>query len=325
MASKVKNFSVAYTPINQSNIFTRGDVISGQVTLELAKESKIESLCVKLKGKAEVKWKEVYGRTVVTYYSKDKYFSIKQFFIQENQGNNIVGKGSHVYPFTFQIPTEEFPSSFRGKFGKIVYRVEANLSRSMRKDSKAKAEFLVINKGNRDPKLMSPQQSMVNAKRKGFSSGVITMDVNIPKTGFYQGEGINVVAYVHNKSSRDVTPKYCLYMKCSNFAKKKRKIEKRTVLKEEGEVIPPSAGVTVTKTINIPPMTGMSILNCNIITVEYKLKFYLDVKFGGGPEFKFNIVVLPGIEGSEEEKTSANNGSDMLPVSFMSGGGSLFA
>ncbi|KAF6729508.1 Arrestin domain-containing protein 3, partial [Oryzias melastigma] len=142
--------------------------------------------------------------------------------------NNTVSKGSHVYPFTFQIPTEERPSSFRGAFGKIVYRVEANLSRSKRKDKKAKAEFIVINKGQRDPALMSPQQGMVNTKKKVMSSGTITMDC------------------------------------------------------------------------------------------------YVDVKFGGGPEFKFNIVVLPVTEGSEEEKTSAYDGSDMLPVSFMSEGGSLF-
>ncbi|XP_024131223.1 arrestin domain-containing protein 4 isoform X2 [Oryzias melastigma] len=239
-------------------------------------------------------------------------------------GNNTVSKGSHVYPFTFQIPTEERPSSFRGAFGKIVYRVEANLSRSKRKDKKAKAEFIVINKGQRDPALMSPQQGMVNTKKKVMSSGTITMDVKIPKTGFYQGEGINVVGYIHNKSSRDVTPKYCLYMKCCGFVLMRRKMEKRTILKEEGEVIPPSAGATVKKTINIPPMTGMSILNCGILTVEYRLKCYVDVKFGGGPEFKFNIVVLPVTEGSEEEKTSAYDGSDMLPVSFMSEGGSLF-
>uniref|UniRef100_A0A3B3BHH7 Arrestin C-terminal-like domain-containing protein n=1 Tax=Oryzias melastigma TaxID=30732 RepID=A0A3B3BHH7_ORYME len=298
MASTIKSFSVAYDPINQSNVFTRGDVISGQVTLELKKESKIESLCVKLKGKAQVKWREFYGQAVITYLNKDKYFSIKQFFIQENQGNNTVSKGSHVYPFTFQIPTEERPSSFRGAFGKIVYRVEANLSRSKRKDKKAKAEFIVINKGQRDPALMV-------LTKKVMSSGTITMDVKIPKTGFYQGEGINVVGYIHNKSSRDVTPKYCLYMKCCGFVLMRRKMEKRTILKEEGEVIPPSAGATVKKTINIPPMTGMSILNCGILTVEYRLKV--------------GIYVL-----LREEKTSAYDGSDMLPVSFMSEGGSLF-
>ncbi len=43
------------------------------------KECKIDSLCVKLKGKAEVKWSEMYGSKIVPYYNKEKFFSIKQF------------------------------------------------------------------------------------------------------------------------------------------------------------------------------------------------------------------------------------------------------
>lgn len=86
MSNGVKSFLVGYNPINKSNIFTSGDCITGQITLELAKDCKIDSLCVKLKGKAEVKWTEMYGRTIVTYHKKEKYFSIKQVIIQEGQG-----------------------------------------------------------------------------------------------------------------------------------------------------------------------------------------------------------------------------------------------
>lgn len=82
----VKSFLVGYNPINSSNIFTSGDYITGKITLELAKECKIESLWVKMKGKAEVQWSENHGKTVVTYRDKMKYFSIKQFIIQEGQG-----------------------------------------------------------------------------------------------------------------------------------------------------------------------------------------------------------------------------------------------
>lgn len=77
---------MGYNPINKGNIFTSGDCLTGQITLELANDCKIDSLCVKLKGKAEVKWREHYGKLVVTYHNKEKYFSIKQFIIQEGQG-----------------------------------------------------------------------------------------------------------------------------------------------------------------------------------------------------------------------------------------------
>lgn len=312
----VKNFSVEYNPINRSNVFSSGDYISGQITLELAKECKIQSLCVKLKGKAKVLWTENYGKTVVVYQKNEKYFSIEQS-VQGEKGMNVIGQGFHTYPFTFQIPAEDLPASFTGKFGKILYTVEAVLSRSMRKDSKAKAPFTLINKANlqNDPTLKTPQQILVDKKMKLFTSGEITMDVNIPQTGFHQGEGIKVVAYIQNKSSREIKPKYCLYQKNSYFAKGKRKVETKDILKEVGEVIPSRAGHTVTRIITIPPTTCMSVLNCNIIKAEYRLRVYLDVKYAADPEVKFNIAILPTLEGSDEEQPPPYNGSE----AFMAG------
>lgn len=52
----------------------------------------------------------------------------------------------------------DLPSSFKGSFGKIMYTLEANLSRSMRVDSKAKAQFTLVHspKLHSDPVLMVP-------------------------------------------------------------------------------------------------------------------------------------------------------------------------
>lgn len=86
MPNIIKSFLVGYDPINKSNTFASGDYITGQNTLELSQECKIQSLFVKLKGKAQVSWTENYGKTIVTYQSKEKYFSIKQFVIQESMG-----------------------------------------------------------------------------------------------------------------------------------------------------------------------------------------------------------------------------------------------
>ncbi|KAA8592334.1 hypothetical protein FQN60_017789 [Etheostoma spectabile] len=73
MSDRVKSFSVGYNPINHSDIFTSGDCITGHITLELSKDCKIGSLSVKLKGKAQVKWTETHGRTIITYRNKEKY------------------------------------------------------------------------------------------------------------------------------------------------------------------------------------------------------------------------------------------------------------
>ncbi|TDH12708.1 hypothetical protein EPR50_G00049640 [Perca flavescens] len=302
MSDRVKSFSVGYNPINHSDIFTSGDCITGHITLELSKDCKIDSLSVKLKGKAQVKWTETHGKTIIMYSNKEKYFSIKQVIIQEGQGNNDVGQGSHVYPYNFQIPAEDLPSSFKGSYGKIQYTLEANLSRSMRVDTKAKVKFTLLCKGNlkSDPLLMTPQHSITNKKMKLFTSGTVGMDVNIARTGYHQGEGIKVVASIQNRSSCDIKPKYCLYLKYSYFAKRKRKVETRDILKEVGDAIPPSAGQTVTRIITIPPTACASILNCNIIKAEYRLRVYLDVKYASDPEIKFPIVILTALQGTDD-------------------------
>lgn len=307
MTNPVKSFSVGYNPINERNVFSSGDHITGQVTLDLEKDCKIDVLYIKMKGKAKVSWVQSYGRVIVQHRSKEKYFSIKQFVIQEVQGNHNVSQGCTVYPFTFQIPVQDLPSTFKGEHGKIKYKLEAVLCRSMRANKKASAEFTVLGKGSMDtdPALMMPQHGTTDKKMKLFASGTVGMDVHIDRTGFHQGEGIKVVASIQNKSSRDVKPKFCLYRKHSYYADNTRKVVTKTLLKEVGEAVPPSAGQTVTRIITIPPDTDPSLLYCNILQAEHRLKVYLDVKYASDPEIKFPIVILPPLENTDKDKEAA--------------------
>lgn len=89
MSTTVKSLKVTYNPVNEKNIFITGDMVTGQVTLEVAKECQIDSLLIKFKGKAEVVWTERCGQTTVVYHSKDKYFSRKHYFIR---GKDVKGK-----------------------------------------------------------------------------------------------------------------------------------------------------------------------------------------------------------------------------------------
>uniref|UniRef100_A0A8C5I808 Arrestin domain-containing protein 3-like n=1 Tax=Gouania willdenowi TaxID=441366 RepID=A0A8C5I808_GOUWI len=322
----IKSFSVGYNPINKHNIFSSGEGINGQVTLELSKDCQVKSFCIKLKGKAEVKWTENHGKNSTTYHNKEKYFSIKQFIF--HTGNQLINQGCHVYPFSFYIPTQELPSSFKGAHGKILYTLEANLSRSMRLDSKAKAEFTLMHKANldSDPRLKAPQHSIVDKKMSLFNSGSVSMDVNIDRTGIQQERQHSLlVASIENRSSREIKPKYSLNAKYSYFAKSKRKIQLKEILKEVGEVVPPSASQTVTKIIHIPPELHVSVHNCSILKVEYRLKVYLDVKYASDPEIKFPIIILPAIARPEvQDSDFPASGFEAFPQPDMFGGPSLF-
>ncbi|MEQ2269789.1 hypothetical protein XENORESO_009780 [Xenotaenia resolanae] len=314
MSSTIKKLGITYNSLNTSNTFTSGDVISGHVTVEVAKDCQINSFYIKFKGKAEVRWTEGHGQTSHVYHSKDKYFSVRQYFIRDKNSKDdqktlianqsgetysrVVPPGIHVYPFSFQFPLQDIPSSFKGADGKIIYLLEAILSRSMRMDSKESTVINFVGKGdlNPVPGLMEPQHESMDKKIKFFTSGSVAMDVKLEKSGFFQGEGLKVLAYIKNDSSREIKPKYCIYRKHSFFAKRKRRVHTMDLLKEVGKPIPPSASENVAQVIAIPQDAEPSILNCNIIKAEHRLRVYLDVKYASDPEIKFNIVILPAYQ-----------------------------
>uniref|UniRef100_A0A3P9CBS5 Arrestin domain-containing protein 3 n=1 Tax=Maylandia zebra TaxID=106582 RepID=A0A3P9CBS5_9CICH len=274
----IRNFKINFIRHDGRNSFSSGDQIIGHISFDLTKETKITSITTRLKGNVNVHWTAGGGggkqETRKRYSARLDFFDLKGVILQEDRvtRGTKLQLGTHVYPFTCQLPLGELPSSFRGSHGKIV--LEANLSHSVRKDSKAK--------------LMVPLQTKMNL----FTSGSVAMDVSIPKTAFLQGEDIKVMASVQNKSSRDIKLKYCLYRKNSYFANKKRKLETKDILKEEGEII------------TVPSTETASVLNCNIIKLENRLRVHLDVKYASDPEIKFPIIILPALEGSDKQQSS---------------------
>ncbi|XP_059192553.1 arrestin domain-containing protein 4-like [Centropristis striata] len=326
MSCNVKSLKVTYNPINKENTFTDGDCVSGHVTLEVTKDCEIDSLLIKFKGKSEVLWSEKHGRSTVYSHSKDKYFSIKHYFIRDPRGDdnqtpltyqvgdtysNVVPQGCHVYPFTFQIPSQNTPSSFKGSDGKIVYLLESKLSRSMRMVTKDSTKINFVGKTdlNSYPGLMTPQHKTQDKKMKFFTSGTVSMDVNLEKSAFFQGEGLKVTAYIQNNSSREIKPKYSVHSMHSFFAQGRRRFSMKDIFKEVGEPIPPSTNQNVTRILQIPHDLEPSILNCSNIKAEYRLKVYLDVKFASNPEIGFPIVILPASQVSATAPPPADSGS----------------
>ncbi|XP_047237497.1 arrestin domain-containing protein 3-like [Girardinichthys multiradiatus] len=254
MLSTLKKLGITYNSLNNRNTFTSGDVISGHVTLEVTKDCQIDSFYIKFKGKAEVKWTEGQGQASKVYHSKDKYFSVRQYF----KDSSVVPPGIHVYLFSFQFPLQDIPSSFKGAYGKIIYLLEAILSRSMRMDSKESTVINFVGKGdlNPVPGLMEPQHESMDKKIKYFTSGSVAMDVKLEKSGFFPGEGLKVLAYIKNDSSREIKP------------------------------------------IPFEYITTFSLLDVvlKINSGPTHLQVYLDVKYNSDTGIKFDIVIFPAYQ-----------------------------
>ncbi|XP_031421533.1 arrestin domain-containing protein 3 isoform X2 [Clupea harengus] len=185
-----------------------------------------------------------------------------------------LGHGRHVYPFTFQLPNKDMPSSFKGCHGKIRYKLLAKLNRSMHVPKKAETHFTFVSKANMaDPELMSPQYGSKDKEVKVFAYGNVSMNVSTERTGYHQGEDVAVIAEIVNNSTHRVVPKFYVYQKQSFFARGRRRVVTKDILKEKGQLpLDSSTRRTLTQNLAIPQEITNSILNCRILRVEYRIK-----------------------------------------------------
>ncbi|KAG7243964.1 hypothetical protein INR49_006122 [Caranx melampygus] len=293
----INNFFIEYDAINSRNTFTNGDTINGRIIVETSKETKVQSLTFVAKGKARVCWHEQYGQYQHrVYWADEKYYEVKNHILREarRDGTEVIGKGRHVFPFSFTIPDRKLPSSFKASIGKIVHKLKAELRQSMKLTKKAKVHFAFISKADMDiPGLMEPQYGSKDKALKVFGSGDVSVDVHTKQMGYVQGQNLEVMVDINNHSSRSVKPKFILYEKRSFFAQGRRRVYTNEILKGKTEAVAPSSRETVTKVISIPRELPPSILNCSIIKLEYRLKIQLDIKYAIDPEVKLPVVVLP--------------------------------
>lgn len=86
MSGSIKQVSISYDAVNESNTFRCGDVINGRVILEVNKEVKIDKLYVKCKGDANVHWTEHNSSNDSddSYSAHERYFKLKHIFIWDN-------------------------------------------------------------------------------------------------------------------------------------------------------------------------------------------------------------------------------------------------
>uniref|UniRef100_A0A3Q3J5R1 Arrestin C-terminal-like domain-containing protein n=1 Tax=Monopterus albus TaxID=43700 RepID=A0A3Q3J5R1_MONAL len=295
----IKKFLIEYDAINSKNTFTNGDTMNGRIIVEVSKQTKVQSLIFTATGKARVCWHEHYGENHHhVYWADEKYYEVKHHILRETRqdGTEVVGQGTHVFPFSFSIPDRKIPSSFKGAVGKIVHKVRAELKQSLKLTKKTKAHFTFVSRADMTiPVLTEPQYGCKDKTVKLFGSGTVSMDVYTKKMGYKPGEQLHVILKISNNSTRSVKPKFILYEKRSFFAQGHRKLLTNEILKEKIEAVASSGKVTVTKVITIPRELPPSILNCSIIRLEYRLKVHLDIKCASDPKIKLPIVVLPDL------------------------------
>uniref|UniRef100_A0A4W5M1U6 Uncharacterized protein n=1 Tax=Hucho hucho TaxID=62062 RepID=A0A4W5M1U6_9TELE len=122
------------------------------------------------------------------------------------------------------------PSTFKARRGKIVYSLEAKLSRSMKVDKTAKTKFTFISKADMSlPALMEPQHGTKDTDIVFFASGNISMNIHTERTGYQQGETLKVTAHITNSSTCTIKPKFYLYEKRVSLPEGKEELTPKTM------------------------------------------------------------------------------------------------
>ncbi|XP_040179096.1 arrestin domain-containing protein 2 isoform X2 [Rana temporaria] len=280
--SKIIDFSVELSP-SSCGVYTTGELLSGQVVVELCKALKISALEVCARGLATVHWLETRSIGMNTVYSDftahETYLRKRHHLIRDNGTPNVLPAGRHEFPFTFQLP-ENLVTSFEGKHGCVRYWVKAKLHRPWSTVKKAKKEFTVLEPIDiNTPDLLAPQAGTKEKIAHAWycNLGQVSVTAKIDRKGYTPGEVIPIFAEIDNCTSRNVVPKAAIIQSQTFIARGTLKHKKSVVATLAGDSIP--AGKRETwhgRALKIPPL-GPSILQCRIIRVEYALKLCVEI------------------------------------------------
>ncbi|XP_046904084.1 arrestin domain-containing protein 3-like isoform X3 [Hypomesus transpacificus] len=270
----IKQFQLDYDTVNSRGTFSAGDALSGRVTVKVSKVTKVQCFWIKIKGKAEVMWSDQDGQSPVLHCNKKRYFCFEQIILQERggDGSEIIAPGKHVYPFTFQIPKTNMPSSFKGKWGQITYSLKAKLTRTIWMVYKVKKEFTFVSKSDLPITILGLKEPQRGTKMSFLPFGIVTMNVISEKMGFIQGEAFEVQVEVHNSSTRTVTPKIYLDEKQTFLAETKGNVHTNEIQLGACDPVPASSSLAVSRVLTIPSHLHPTVFNCSLIKVEYRLK-----------------------------------------------------
>ncbi|KAM3867556.1 arrestin domain-containing protein 3-like [Diretmus argenteus] len=279
-----KNFNIGLNALNERNTCSSGDLMTGQVTFELTKQTKISSLVLTLRGIAQVHWSTSSGggrrrrRHRRHYSAKLEYFKCKSQIMEGDSTTDGAVKlqpGTHVYPFTWQLPHGNFPSTFHGVHGKVVYTLTVGINRPwhMTKEYVTQLNFVHHIDANQ-PELLAPLtgSNSMTVCCLWCASGPITMTVRLERKAFVPGETVKIMCEFSNASSRRATPKASLSQKQMFYTAErvhKRMYVKKLVSETGQPVSPHSSDVYSEILLTIPSTPLFTISNCAILEVDY--------------------------------------------------------
>lgn len=279
--------------------YCAGEPVTGYVLLEVLREIRVLSLLLRVCGGAmtckqgkqlEDAW-EAFPQA--THYLNEEYS-----LLTEPAGDCeilLFPAGNHKIPFRFQLPESPLVTSFSGKYGKVYYQTTVVLKRPSVPPHTTHRELRVLSPINvNSPSLYTPveRSKEVMVGCWFFMSGPISVNAKIGRKGYCNGEAIHIYADIENGSSRLIVPKAAIYQTQSFLLDGKTRTVRQMLASVRGNHIASgSADSWNGKALKIPPVTP-SILECNIIRVEYSLAVSINIP--GAKKLKVELPLVIG-------------------------------
>ncbi|XP_046337176.2 arrestin domain-containing protein 2-like isoform X1 [Haliotis rufescens] len=296
---------------NLQGVYYAGQVMQGNVTVELIDTMKMRGIHLQFEGSAYVHWTERHttgsgdNRHTETYH----YSAEEQYFHQDillagrwkqQSGENIhLPVGRHTFPFAFQLPPQ-LPSSFEGEYGYVRYTAKGIIDKPWKFNHETKRMFTVICilDLNQDQNVRIPAQC---AKSKTLccwccASGPISANFSIDRQGYVPGEAIILKAEIDNQSNRRIkSSSVKMRMVTIYHTIRKSRTSSRVVARlMHGEIQKGGHDYWNGDQLVIPPLPPSLLVGCNIIDIGYIVQLEVTPS---GPSFDLDIP-LPVIIGT---------------------------
>ncbi|XP_078580454.1 arrestin domain-containing protein 3-like [Branchiostoma floridae x Branchiostoma japonicum] len=285
----LKSFYITFE--KNMDVYQAGQVVRGQVEVELNEDMKMGGIKLLMKGSAQCRWVISTGKTTVVYTGKEVYFEKTVTLWGTGPGVATFGNtpvlpaGKHTYPFQYQLPSAGLPTSFESGYGHVRYFAEAIIDRPWKFDKKTKRAFTVLDMYdlNEVPNAMTPSAAQ-DSKKLGFwhfASDPIELQVQTNRGAYCPGETVRLSGTLKNGSGIEIKETTVqLRQKATCFATSSHKeICGQKTLSEIKALGCKAKDATDLSSIAlpIPAIPPSSQRYCNIIDVEYKIKFIVNI------------------------------------------------
>ena len=297
---KLTDFSIHFN--SPQPVYYPGQTIVGYISVNLKEPMNMDRLTIKLNGEGRTEWSERHTtgagnnrKTVTRHYSGHETI-IK--LVQNMFNGSTHPAGAYTYPFAFPLSTN-MPSSFEGHYGHIRYILKAKIIKPWRFDHKVKCAISVNDLIDTNNPMYSLGVGGEKHKEVGClccTAGPLDLNASIDRSAYCPGETILINAHAQNNTTRDMQNMHAKLIRTVTFAAQhhgltEHKIDTKEITRLGGPPIPKGESA---KWSNQPfgiPATVPTIVNSNLITVQYKLKVIVGVPWGLDPAVEMYITM----------------------------------